>query len=328
MVKISKVKLDKADRVILAELDKNCRAPTSAIAKKARKSRQSVEYRIRRLVDEGIITSFNAAINPHRMGYKLYKLYLKLRNVPAERKRLLEYLKTSGRVYWMGECDGSWDLIYGVFAKTDYEFYAMKNELISNFGGIIVETYYDVLVDVKQYPKMYFTGEIAEPTMFGGEIVENELDELDHAILGEVVNNARVSMTALATKVKSRPERVAERLKRMEKAGVIIQYRIGVDLDKLGLEHYKAILHIDKYSKEDEKKLLEYVSRLSGSQYLIRNIWNIEPEIVVEDYHEYRMIVEKLKENFPFVIKNVESVLFKTDEWTPGFRNLLGVKGV
>lgn len=328
MVKISKVKLDKADRIILAELDKNCRAPTSAIAKKARKSRQSVEYRIRRLVDEGIITSFNAAINPHKMGYKLYKLYLKLRNVPAERKRLLEYLKGSGRVYWMGECDGSWDLIYGVFAKTDYEFYAMKNELISGFGGIIVETYYDVLVDVKQYPKMYFTGEIAEPTMFGGEIVENELDELDHAILGEVVNNARISMTQLATKVKSRPERVAERLKKMEKNGVIIQYRIGVDLDKLGLENYKAILHIDKYSKEDEKKLLEYVSGLSGSQYLIRNIWNIEPEVVVEDYHEYRMLVEKLKENFPFVIRNVESVLMKTDEWTPGYRNLLGVKGV
>ena len=108
--------------------------------------------------------------------------------------------------------------------------------------------------------------------MFGGEIVENELDGLDHAILGEVVNNARVSMAQLATKVKSRPERVAERLKRMEKEGVIIQYRIGVDLDKLGLEHYKAILHIDKYSKEDEKKLLGYISGLSGSQYLIRNI--------------------------------------------------------
>jgi DNA-binding Lrp family transcriptional regulator len=226
----------------------------------------------------------------------------------------------------MGECDGAWDLIFGVFAKTDYEFYGVKNELISTFGKIIVKEYYDVLVDVKQYPKMYFTGEVSEPTMFAGEVVENELDKLDHAILGEIVNNARISMTELAVKVKSRPEKVSARMKRMEKLGIIIQYRIGVDLEKLGLEMYKAIIHIERYTKEDEKMLLEYVSGLPNVQYFIRNIWDIEPELVVEDYHEYRIIVEKLKELFPYVIKNVESVLFKTDEWTPGFRNLLGAK--
>jgi len=326
MVDFSKLKLDKADRIILAELDKNCRVSAAALAKKARKSRQSVEYRIKRLIKEGIITSFNASINPHKMGYKLYKIYLQLRNVPEEREKLMEYLRGSGLVYWMGECDGAWDLIFGVFAKSDYEFYEVKNELISTFGGIIVKDYYDVLVDVKQYPKMYFTGEVVEPTMFAGEIVDNELDELDHAILGEIVNNARVSITELAVRVGSRPEKVSARMKRMEKLGIIIQYRIGVDLGKLGLEMYKAIMHIEKYTKEDEKMLLEYVSGLPNSQYFIRNIWDIEPELVVEDYHEYRGVVEKLKERFPYVIKNVESVLFKTDEWTPGFRNLLGAK--
>jgi len=131
-------------------------------------------------------------------------------------------------------------------------------------------------------------------------------------------------MTQLASRVESRPEKVAERLKRMEKLGVIIQYRIGVDLKKLGLENYKAILHMERYSPEDERKLLEYVSGLLHTQYFIRNIWNIEPELVVEDYHEYRLIVDKLKESFPFVIKNVESVLMKSDEWTPGYKNLLG----
>jgi len=320
------VKLDKADRIILAELDKNCRISAGELAKRARKSRQSVEYRIKRLVREGVITSFNVAINPHKMGYRLYKIYLQLRNIPEERERLLEHLKGSGRVYWMGECDGAWDLIFGVFAKSDYDFYEVKNALISNFGKLIVNKQYDFILDVKQYPKMYFSGEVSAPTMFGGTIVDNEIDELDHAILGEIVNNARVSMTELAVKVESRPEKVSSRLKRMEKLGIIIQYRIGVNLEKLGLEMYKAILHIERYTKEDEKMLLEYVSGLSNVQYFIRNIWDIEPELVVEDYHEYIQIIEKLKEKFPYVIKNVEAVLMKTDEWTPGFRNLLGAK--
>lgn len=326
MVNINKIKLDKADRTILFELDKNCRVPTSRLAKLTRKSRQSVEYRIKRLVERGVITSFNASINPHKMGYKLYKIYLQLRNVPPEKQRLFSYLRTSGIVYWMGDSDGAWDLIFGIFSKSDYEFYGLKNELISGFGNIIVKSSFDMLVDVKQFPKMYFTGELAEPTMFAGELAHNKLDELDHAILGEVVNNARTPLTELAAKVGSNPARVAARMKRMEELGVIIQYRIGVNLDKLGLEYYKAIIHLDRYSKDDEKKLLAYVSSLPTVQYFIRNIWDIEPEIVVSDYHEYRMIMDKLKEQFPEVIRNIETVLMKTDEWTPGFRNLLKAK--
>jgi hypothetical protein len=86
---------------------------------------------------------------------------------------------------------------------------------------------------------------------------------------------------------------------------------------------YKAIVHLNRYTQEDEKRFLAYVASLPGTQYFIRNIWDIEPEIIVSDYHEYREVMDRLKEQFPEVIRNVETVLMKTDEWTPGFRNLL-----
>src|SRR3989339_237252 len=98
-----KIKLDKIDLKLLAELDKNCRTPSTILAKKVLKSRQAVEYRIEQLTQKRIITSFNTAINPHRMGYKLFKIYLKLRNLPEEKNKLLDYLKSSAQVYWMGE---------------------------------------------------------------------------------------------------------------------------------------------------------------------------------------------------------------------------------
>tara|TARA_Y100000310_G_scaffold310650_1_gene356106 strand:+ start:2499 stop:3482 length:984 start_codon:yes stop_codon:yes gene_type:complete len=322
MVEITKIKLDKTDRKILAELDKNCRIPTTKLAKIVMKSRQAVEYRINQMVKKGIITSFNAAFNPHKMGYKIYKIYLKLRNIPEENQRLFTYLKSSGIVYWMGECSGTWDLIFGVFAKSDYEFFDLKNELISEFNKIIVDEGGGILVDVKQYSKMYFTNEIVPPTMFAGEIVDNELDELDYAILGEVVNNARIPINELANKVNSTAIIIRGKLKKLEQKGIIIQYRIGIDLNKLGLELYKAIIKLDKYTKEDEKKLLEYMSHIPNIHYFIRNIWEIEPELVVSSYQEYYKIIENLKKEFPYVIRTVDSVLMITDEWTPGFRNL------
>jgi len=323
MVEINKHILDKADKRILAELDKNCRIPSTKLARKVGKSRQAVEYRINQLVKQGIITSFNAAINPHKIGYKAYKIYVKLRNIPLEKDKLFAYLRNSGRVYWMGECSGSWDLIFSFFAKNDYEFFELKNDFISKFNKIIVNEEDGILIDVKQYPKMYFTGKIEEPTMFAGEIVENKIDALDSAILAEVVNNARISLTQLAKKTNSTEIMVKNRLKKLEERGIIIQYRIGVDLNKLGLELYKAIIKIDRYNKDDEKKLLEYVSNLPNIQYFIRNISQIEPELVVSNYQEYYEITENLKKEFPNVIRTVDSVLMITDEWTPGFGNLL-----
>src|SRR3989338_8241717 len=323
MVEISKVKLDKTDRKLLAELDKNCRIPVTRLAKLVRKSRQAVEYRINQLVKEGIITSFNAAFNPNRMGYSLYKIYLKLRNIPEEKQRLFAYLKSSGIVYWIGECSGIWDLIFAVYTKSDLEFYKLKNNLISEFSKVIVEEAGDILVDVKQYPKMYFTDQITEPAMFAGDVQEHDLEDVDYAILSEIVNNARIPINELARKVKSTASIVRGRLKKLEDWGIIIQYRIGVNLNVLGLELYKAIIRVDRYSKEDERKMLEYISRIPNIQYYIRNLWQIEPEFVVSSYQEYYQIIEKLKEQFPNVIRTVDSVLMITDEWTPGFGNLV-----
>ncbi len=323
MVEINRIKIDKVDSIILTELDKNCRIASTVLARKVRKSRQTIDYRINNLVKEGIITSFQTAINPHKIGYKLYKIYLKLRNVPEEKTKLFNYLKDSGRVYWMGECSGSWDLIFAVFAKNDYEFFEEKNQIISEFNRIIVEEEGQIILDVKQYPKMYLTGKISEPTIFAGEMVNNKLDKLDYDILAEIVNNGRISVVDLAEKIKSTVTIVKGRMKKMEEREIIIQYRIGINLNKIGLELCKAIIRLDRYNREDEKRMVNYVSRLPNIQYFIRNLWSIEPEFVVDSYQEYYKIIEELKKEFPHVIRTVDSVLMITDEWTPGFRNLL-----
>lgn len=327
MVNISKIKLDKYDRKILAELDKNCRIPATTLARKVGKSRQAVEYRINQLVKRGIITGFQAAFNPHKMGWKIFKIYLKLRNIPERKKQLFSFFRSLGLVYWMGEFSGQWDLIAGIHSKNDKQFYELKNKILSEYSDIIIEEHGDIIIDVQQYAKMYFTDEIVPPVEFAGKVIENEMDDLDYAILGIIVNEARISINDLARKSQSTATIVRNKLKRMEKLGIIIQYRIGIDLSKIGLELYKTIIKVDRYTEEDERKMLEYCSRWSNIHYYIRNIWQIEPEIVVESYHEYYEIIEALKSEFPHIIRSVDALLMISDEWTPGFRNLLHLDG-
>jgi DNA-binding Lrp family transcriptional regulator len=223
----------------------------------------------------------------------------------------------------MGECDGSWDIIFLVYAKDEYLFYNLKNELLSSFKDMIVDFHGDYVLDVQQYPKMYFTERIEKPVEFAGVIVNNRLDQLDYKILDFIVGNARAPTVEIARAVSSTPATVSSRLRRLEKLGVILQYRIGVNLVALGLEHYKAIIRLESHTKDEEKQLLNYCSQLPQIQYFIRNLWQIEPEFVVRNYDEYYNIINNLKERFPKTIRTIDSVILRTDEWTPGFRRMI-----
>jgi Lrp/AsnC family leucine-responsive transcriptional regulator len=317
------IKLDLTDKKILTELDKDCRIPASQLAKITHKSRQAIEYRIQKMTERGIITSFNAAINPNKMGYKSYKLYFKLRNIPERKKELFDHLRQTGNIYWMGEFSGTWDLIFAIFTKGDEEFFDIKNELVATFNDIIIEENTDILIDFLQFNKRYFTNEPAITTTGAGKVVNNQIDALDAKILSIIANNARIPIVELAKKVQSTASIVTGRLKNFEKKEIIIQYRIGIDLSKIGLEIYKALIKMDRFSKTDEQKFFAYLSNTPNTHYIIRNINQIEPEIVAKNYHEYYHLLEELKKAFPHIIRTIDSVLMITDEWTPGFEKML-----
>jgi len=317
--------LDILDRKILYQLDLDSRCLTSKIAKKLNKSRQTIEYRINSLIKRGIIESFNTSINTYKMGYKLYKFYLKLRNIPEEKETFIEFLRNSGKIYWFGICSGKYDLIAAVYSKNDDGFLNIRNEIISNFKNIIIDYDMDILVYTKQYPKMYFTNQIKESTYFGGEVINNTLDRIDHNILEKIVNNTTISNYELSKEIKTTPITIKNKIKKLEEKGIIIQYRIGVNLGKLGLELYKAIVSIEKYNNDIEKDILEYVSNIPNISYYIKNIQRLELEFIVENFQQYYDIIENIKKKFPYVIKSVDVVLMLTDEWTPGFKNLLTI---
>jgi Lrp/AsnC family transcriptional regulator, leucine-responsive regulatory protein len=61
-------------------------------------------------------------------------------------------------------------------------------------------------------------------------------DQLDHAILEELQINGRVSVADLARKIHLSPPAVYQRIKRLERAGVIRQYVALVDRESAGYD--------------------------------------------------------------------------------------------
>ena len=66
--------------------------------------------------------------------------------------------------------------------------------------------------------------------------VESALDRTDWQLLAELQRNGRATYAELARAVAMSPSAVAERVRRLEEAGVIAGYRAQVDPERVGLD--------------------------------------------------------------------------------------------
>jgi DNA-binding Lrp family transcriptional regulator len=325
---MERIKLDITDRKILAELDKNCRISNSSLAKKVHKSREAVKYRIQQLQNKGIIEKFITSINPNKLGYYMFKVYLKLENIPEEREKFFEELKNNKDIYWMGISDGAFDCVFAILSKSMTEYFEKINFLLSKWEHLIVSKVLGTMVDTHQYNKKFFMKETdGKYAIFGGDVVKNEVDDLDYKILNILANDARIPVAELARSVKSTIEIVRGRMKNLEKKGIILDYRIAVDFNKLGLEFFKAIIYFRTLSEQDEKSLLEWMRTHPDSLYYIRSIapWEVEFEFAVESYQHFNKIINDLRKRFPHVIRNYEHLIMIYETWMPAYQELLKI---
>ena len=323
---MKKITLDITDRKILAELDRNCRVPNSILAKKVNKSREAVKYRIQQLQKNGIIEKFITSINPGKLGYHMFKVYLKLQNIPNEREKFFEELKHNKDIYWMTISDGVFDCIFIFLSKSITEYYEKINLLLSRWEHLIISKVTGLTVDTRQYNKKFFTNDKdGHYVIFGGNVVDNKIDEIDYQILNILANEARLPVTEIARRVNSTIEIVRSRIKKLEKKGIILGYRIALDFNKLELEFFKAIIYFKKLSRYDENSLFEWMKQHPNSLYFIRSLapWEVEFEFAVESYQHFNQIINDLRKKYANVIRNYEHLIMIYETWMPAYHEML-----
>jgi Lrp/AsnC family leucine-responsive transcriptional regulator len=62
------------------------------------------------------------------------------------------------------------------------------------------------------------------------------IDRTDRKIIGELLEDGRISLAELGRRVNLSPPAVAERVKRLEQSGIVTGYRAEIDLRKLGYQ--------------------------------------------------------------------------------------------
>ncbi len=120
------------------------------------------------------------------------------------------------------------------------------------------------------------------------------MDQIDLAILSELQRDARISTSALARRVGRSAPAVAERVRKLEEAGIITGYRAEINLAALGFSVIALIeltttpAHYDDVNRyaarAPEVRECHFVT--GGSSFIIR--------VVARSIDNLRLVIERL----------------------------------
>lgn len=307
---MGEIKLDIKDRKILYELDLNSRQSYSQIAKHIGLSKEQVNYRIKKLENEGIIDGYYTLIDLQSLGYLWVKFFIKFTGIDnPELKTMVDFCVHHQKVGWVVLTEGSWDIAVTAYSRNIGELKEMWMDINSRFGTFIKNT--RILFSaslIHLYNKYLFETNNPDTIVIGSTKLK-EIDDLDFKILKVISSDARIPNIKLAKKVSTPPQSVAYRLHQLQKKGVIKAFRANFNLQKLGHMHYKILLYFNNFNPKEYSRIISYLKNHRNVVIIIDNLSEamLDIEVVFSDPKGLYDFLSDIKEKFSQFIKYHES---------------------
>jgi len=292
--------LDLLDKKIMYELDLNARASVTEIAKRVRASKETVNFRIKRLLKESYIKGFYTVFNTAKLGYFYYKTFLKFhRTTPEIENKIIEYIKNQKNCAYFGSCEGPYDLIFLLMVKNAKQFKEFLIEFKEKFGDYILEKeVHTVLTTHRLNEKFLFAGKTSKHSFYQDEISQYPIDDIDAKIMQILSTEARISLIDLGNKINIDSKVVKYRIKKLEKEGIIIAYVSAPNFDKLGLQFIQ--INFNLKNNKTASSIIEFFDKTNKCLYALELLgkYDLTVEIHVENDRVLREIMEGFKQQF------------------------------
>lgn len=303
--------LDKIDRRIIYELERNSRQSLGKLAKKTKTSKQTLHYRIQRLVKEGVINGFITAIDPAKLGYSLYEVWIQLSDVSLkDRKELHQHLVEHHNIRFVGVCAGRYDLAISILAKNTPDFMDIFKGIARKFPGHFKEYMISNAYEFHRFSRPHLVGgEQEAEELFMLSVGEQEdLDKADRRILGILADDTRAQIIDIAKKARVAPNTARSRIKHLEKAGVIKRYTISINAKKAGFRNRNMLVSLHNMSEEKEKELAAYCLQNRYISYMMKVIGKWDFYLSFDGYNEehFQDFLIGFRSRFADIIRDFE----------------------
>jgi Lrp/AsnC family leucine-responsive transcriptional regulator len=132
------VMMDKKDEMILAELKKNARNSTKKIATNTGVPRVTVHDHIQKMIEKGIIKSFNVSIDYKKIGFstEVFIFISFLPNHDISQRQLAKSIAKLPGVHEVHIISGEYDLLLKVRGKTLEDIGVLVVDKLRQFKGV------------------------------------------------------------------------------------------------------------------------------------------------------------------------------------------------
>ncbi len=314
--------LSMKDRRILKELFVSARTPFSVIAKKVGLSKEVVNYRVKKLIKSGILLRFNTIIDVNRLGWQIYFVNIKLRNIDNSiEKEIIDTLATHPNIAQVLKCIGNHDLIIKCFVKDYIEINNLMKYIEMKFKKNIEKYSINLVEHEVPIPLPFFY----EPFKIEDINVKKDkslfsVSQMDLQILKALSHNARMSVADIAKQINQSRELVRHHLKKLEKNKIILRYRPSAwsGSKLIGYSWYFVMLKLNEFNKNTLSKLKSYIINHSNMTYYYKTMGqnDIQFEIRLKTSDELNKVLMDIRSILGNELKSHElSIILKEHKY-------------
>lgn len=309
-------RLDEYDRRLLYELDLDSGLSVSALARRLRRSKQFVLFRLNRLETEGVNTHYTAIIDMAKLGYSSYRIYLKFHQMPKkDYDGVIEFLKHQPHVWTLTRVHGRWDLAVFLGTREMAEVHECWDGLMGRYKNHIRAYNFSLYGPIHNFNRTFFLGKNADAEVkvrTCGIGPKEEVDALDWRIIQTFAPNVRQSNLELARKLHVAPKTVHKRIAELERRKIIRGYKIEPNLAKLGYAVYR--IDIELCSTRRKKEMFEYC-RAHPAIFQVQDSVghaDFEIEAVAKSQNELVALMDEMQTRFKDVVDDVTYFAYST----------------
>lgn len=147
------MELDIKDKAILEQLEKDGRMQIKQISKKTGIPADTINYRIKKMISNGIIKGFSPICDTNKLGRPIYSwVNLTIQKYDHEfDKNFISYLRSLPEIIYIAKVTGAYHYLFTVATSSIKEFDEVFKKILEKFSDAIKSYNTSLMIEEMQY---------------------------------------------------------------------------------------------------------------------------------------------------------------------------------
>jgi DNA-binding Lrp family transcriptional regulator len=302
--KDKKLSLDTIDKRILYELDIQGDRSFDDIGRILKIPKETIAFRVKRLIKNGVIKGFPTTIHVSRLGYYYNKFFLKFQKTTIEKEsEIVEYLRHHSSIAYFASLEGRYDVTFLVIAKNVDELQSFLNPFKSKFGEYILDQEILTMTQVHRFNfRFFYSDGTIETDTYPEDLTPTNIDNIDYSIIKSLAKNSRENLSSIARQTKNHVNVVRYRIDKLRKLGILGKPVLDIEFNKFGVEHYQINLLLKNQSFITP--IVEMATEIPESTFATVTLgkYDLALEFAVANNSKIKEILNSIKIRYPEAI--------------------------